>query len=103
MVVRYFILSQLNPYWLFMQMHSETDAYMQKHFDVNDSQLQKVFGLWFFGWNSSALLRCCLEYDEISMQMVIQLKDGCHIAAPGNCQERERTPHIVKSIEMGKN
>lgn len=44
--------------------------------------LQKVFRLWFFRWNASTLLRCCFKYDEISVQVIVQLKYGGHITAP---------------------
>ena len=45
--------------------------------------LQEVVRLWCLGWHASALLWRCLENGEVTLQVLVQLQDGCHVPTPG--------------------
>lgn len=51
---------------------------------------QEIVGYWLLGGDASGLLWRCFKYDELPLQMLVQLQDGGHVTAPDG-SDRDRT------------
>ncbi len=43
---------------------------------------QEVVSDWLFGGNASGFLRSSFEYDELFLQVFVELQDGRHVTTP---------------------